>query len=286
MMGGGPGDSTVAVFRKQALRSFLMARRAGIRPADVGLTPRRRSRTSGLNREEVAAIAGLSPFWYERFETQREARPGVATLEAVSKALRLSDEERAYLKLLALDEEPAHFAPDPFQLAAVGEGGERTAFALFDSGYNLVRSNRLHDWIFGYDEAANGAAERNALYRMFADAKGRAMWGDAWSAIARRRVGKVRWASALTGTTPSIVEHLSAHAAFREVWERHAVAIPEIVHDFALDHPQAGAMQLRVYAPRVARGHFAGFYAPSNPETVEKVDRFLRDRASGRMKRR
>lgn len=84
------------------LGEFLRARRARVRPGDVGLpagTGLRR--TPGLRREELAALAGVSIDYYIRLEQGRETNPSQAVLDAIASALLLDDEERMHLHALA-----------------------------------------------------------------------------------------------------------------------------------------------------------------------------------------
>ena len=72
------------------LGEFLRARRARVRPADVGLpagTGLRR--TPGLRREELAALAGVSIDYYIRLEQGRETNPSPPVLDALASALLL-----------------------------------------------------------------------------------------------------------------------------------------------------------------------------------------------------
>jgi transcriptional regulator with XRE-family HTH domain len=84
------------------LGDFLRARRARVRPADVGLpagTGRRR--TAGLRREELAALAGISIDYYIRLEQGKETHPSPEVLDALASALLLDGEERRHLHELA-----------------------------------------------------------------------------------------------------------------------------------------------------------------------------------------
>jgi predicted ATPase len=92
--------------RKSALRSFLLERRARIKPEDAGLPRIGRRRVEGLRREEVAQLAGVSASWYTLFETARDIRVSPRMLQNVAQALRLSREETIYLFSLAIDEMP------------------------------------------------------------------------------------------------------------------------------------------------------------------------------------
>jgi hypothetical protein len=65
-----------------ALGQYLRARRALVRPEDVGLPHAGRRRVPGLRREELASLAGISPDYYLRLEQGRDHRPSVQVIEA------------------------------------------------------------------------------------------------------------------------------------------------------------------------------------------------------------
>ncbi|TDE41866.1 transcriptional regulator [Nonomuraea mesophila] len=84
------------------LAVFLRTRRERLHPGDVALPARRAPRrTPGLRREEVAELAGVSVDYVTRLEQGRGLRPSPEVLEALAGALRLSEDERAYLYDLA-----------------------------------------------------------------------------------------------------------------------------------------------------------------------------------------
>jgi transcriptional regulator with XRE-family HTH domain len=83
------------------LATFLRTRRERLTPAEVGLPERPRRRTPGLRREEVADLAGVSVDYVIRLEQGRGLRPSPEVLEALARALRLSQDERGYLFDLA-----------------------------------------------------------------------------------------------------------------------------------------------------------------------------------------
>src|SRR5580698_7310304 len=80
---------------------FLRARRALVRPEDVGLPAGGRRRVPGLRREELAALAGISSDYYLRLEQGRDQHPSPQIIEAVARALRLDEDATAYLHGLA-----------------------------------------------------------------------------------------------------------------------------------------------------------------------------------------
>src|SRR5690606_17005728 len=80
------------------LGEFLRARRARLRPEDVGLvTPPGRRRVPGLRREELAQLAGVSVSYYTRLEQNQSTNASEGVLDALATALRLDDYERAHL---------------------------------------------------------------------------------------------------------------------------------------------------------------------------------------------
>ncbi|MFT4110694.1 helix-turn-helix transcriptional regulator [Propionicimonas sp.] len=87
---------------RQEVREFLGTRRARITPQQAGLPfAGANRRVSGLRREEVALLAGVSVDYYVRLERGSLAGASDAVLESVARALQLDDAERAHLFDLA-----------------------------------------------------------------------------------------------------------------------------------------------------------------------------------------
>src|SRR5262247_3137263 len=86
--------------RQSELGDFLRSRREKLSPRVVGLPPGRRRRTPGLRREEVAELAGIGVDWYIRLEQGRSVSPSSMTVDALARALRLSNVEHRHLRLL------------------------------------------------------------------------------------------------------------------------------------------------------------------------------------------
>lgn len=84
------------------IRDFLTTRRARITPEGTGLpTYGGHRRVAGLRREEVALLAGVSVDYYIRLERGNLTGVSDSVLEAVARALRLDEAERAHLFDLA-----------------------------------------------------------------------------------------------------------------------------------------------------------------------------------------
>ena len=90
------------VGNKDDVREFLTTRRAKVTPDQVGLLAvGNQRRVPGLRREEVALLAGVSPDYYVRLERGNLAGVSEQVLNALARALRLDDAERAHLFALA-----------------------------------------------------------------------------------------------------------------------------------------------------------------------------------------
>ena len=86
---------------KDDLREFLTTRRAKIAPEQAGLPVfGTRRRVSGLRREEVALLAGISVEYYTRLERGSVGSVSESVLEGIGHALQLDEAERDHLHRL------------------------------------------------------------------------------------------------------------------------------------------------------------------------------------------
>jgi transcriptional regulator with XRE-family HTH domain len=95
------------VDRTNDISEFLTSRRAKVTPEQAGLPSYGRRRVSGLRREEVASLAGVSVEYYKRLERGNLSGVSDMVLEALARALQLDDAERAHLFDLARAAGPA-----------------------------------------------------------------------------------------------------------------------------------------------------------------------------------
>jgi transcriptional regulator with XRE-family HTH domain len=90
------------VDNRQDIRDFLGSRRARITPDQAGMPIYGGNRrVPGLRREEVALLAGVSVDYYTRLERGNLSGVSETVLEAVARALKLDEAERAHLLDLA-----------------------------------------------------------------------------------------------------------------------------------------------------------------------------------------
>jgi len=80
------------------IHEFLTSRRARITPEQAGLPIYGgKRRVSGLRREEVALLAGISVEYYTRLERGNARGVSQSVLEGIARALQLDEAERAHL---------------------------------------------------------------------------------------------------------------------------------------------------------------------------------------------
>src|SRR2546421_498197 len=116
---------------RSEIREFLTSRRARITPDGVGLPVYGDNRrVPGLRREEVALLAGVSVDYYTKLERGHLSGASDDVLDALARALRLDEAERAHLFDLARASQPATATPAagryPRERGPPAPGGEPT----------------------------------------------------------------------------------------------------------------------------------------------------------------
>lgn len=81
------------------IREFLGTRRARVTPEQAGLPVYggERRRVTGLRREEVALLAGISSEYYTRLERGNATGVSESVIEGIAQALQLDEAERIHL---------------------------------------------------------------------------------------------------------------------------------------------------------------------------------------------
>ncbi|MFD4527634.1 helix-turn-helix domain-containing protein [Streptomyces sp. NPDC058470] len=96
------GEAGQPLDQRAELSEFLRTRRARLKPEDVGMPDfGRHRRVPGLRREELAQLAGVSVAYYTRLEQGNGRNVSSEVLDAIARALRLTDAEHAHLTHLA-----------------------------------------------------------------------------------------------------------------------------------------------------------------------------------------
>lgn len=229
------------------LGDFLRSRRDRLSPEAVGLPKGRRRRIPGLRREEVAQLAGIGVDWYIRLEQGRTVSPSAATVDSLSRALRLNPVEEAHLRALT-----RNAVREPFAREVVPESLRRTVEALNVPAYVTGRRWDVLAWnaaaaeIFAFDRVPED--ERNTLILVLTNTKTRRLFGTGWADEARRMVAQFRTAYDLWARDPafaSLVERLrSGCPEFTGWWESHDLR-ETTGGQKRLAHPRKGTLRLQ-----------------------------------------
>jgi transcriptional regulator with XRE-family HTH domain len=236
-----------------ALGNFLRARRDGLTPSEVGLSSSKARRVSGLRREELALLAGISADYYLRLEQGRDQHPSPQVLDALARALVLDSAATTYLHQLAYE------SLRPAQPGAASREVSHGVLRLINSwpmnpthvqgaDLTILASNDLARAVSPtYTPGANG------LRSTFLDPSLRELYRN-WEEMAERVVAGVRAAtgpldqqSALSALVSELRE-LSPD--FVRLWDRYEVH-PRGSGVARLQHPLVGPMDLAFQKFRV-----------------------------------
>lgn len=210
------------------LGAFLKARRAQLTPHEVGLPEAGTYRkVAGLRREEVAQLAAISVDYLTRLE-QGRVPASASVLVTLCRALRLDDDQRAYLYELA--GKPPRTRRRPAQQA---RPAMRRLLGQLTETPAIVLGRRLD--ILGWNAAATAlytdfadltARSRNYVRLLFTHPAFRALHAD-WEHDARTVVASLRMEAATDPDDPELAvlvgELAVQDADFRTWWATHQV---------------------------------------------------------------
>lgn len=215
-------------------RDFLSGRRARITPEQAGVeTFGTRRRVSGLRREEVARLAGVSIDYYTRLERGNLQGVSDSVLDAIAGALQLDPAEHEHLRDLARHQNATpRRAGRVTPVAAVRPELQYLLDAVSDAPAMIV--NNRQDIVaanaLGYamhsDLVGASARPMNFSRFIFLDPQARDFYQD-WQRAAHTNVAILRREA---GRTPNdrdlaaLIGELSMRSDdFRELWAAHDV---------------------------------------------------------------
>ncbi|MFI0410323.1 helix-turn-helix transcriptional regulator [Actinomadura sp. 3N508] len=234
---------------RRELADFLRRSRERLRPQEVGLASGPRRRTPGLRREEVSQLAGMSADYYMRLEQARSPQPSTQMLGALARALRLSEDERDHLYVLAGHRPPAGpFAGEhvrPGLLYLLDRLRETPAQIVGDLG-DVLAQNAMAESLFGCVCTVE-VGDRNIVWRWFTDPFVREAYPpDEHDHYSRQHVADLRASVARRGNdavAAALVRRLhDASEEFAALWKRHEVAVRRTSRMRVL-HPELGAIE-------------------------------------------
>jgi transcriptional regulator with XRE-family HTH domain len=216
--------------RRAELTEFLKSRRARVQPEDLGLKVfNGRRRVPGLRREELAQAAGVSADYYVRFEQGRADNVSQEILDSVADVLRLTEDERKHLALLA---KPARRRARRRSAERMRPGLQRLLDSITDvpafvlgRRMDVLGWNRLAAALIA-DFGSLQLKDRNIPRMVFLDPAARDFYPQ-WEAVAEETVGYLRMYAGRYPDDPELAElvgELSIRSPeFREQWARHDV---------------------------------------------------------------
>lgn len=265
------------------VREFLRTRRARLTPQQAGLPVYGgQRRVTGLRREEVALLAGMSVDYYVRLERGNLSGASDSVLEALAHALQLDEAERTHLYDLA-----RAATPSGRRQAATSSRVRPTIMRLLDSMTDVpayVRNGRfdvlaantlgraLYAPLFNSPLFAQRGPVNSARF-MFLDPASKDFWAD-WDKGANDAVAFLRTE---TGRSPhdkaltDLIGELTTRSDdFARRWARHDVKFHRSgVKN--LHHPLVGDLSLPYEAMELPSdpGLRLNFYTPE-PDSPER----------------
>jgi transcriptional regulator with XRE-family HTH domain len=223
-----------------------------VAPEMVGIPAGRRRRATGLRREELAGLAGISADYLTRLEQGRATAPSAQVVESLATALRLSDTEHDLLHRLAGHVPPGLGVVPTRITASVQRLLDRlthTPVAVFDATWTLLVANGPYNALMG-DTATWRGLERNAVWRnLVGPGPGAVHTPEERAVLAAQQVADLRLTATRYADDPMLrrlVGELAAQSLrFRELWESSELKPPGFTSKRKIiDHPAVGRIAL------------------------------------------
>lgn len=230
-----------------------------IAPETVGVPLGSRRRAKGLRREELAGLTGISVDYLTRLEQGRATSPSAQVVEALARALRLSDDERDQLFLLAglvapgPGTVPTRITPSVQRLL---DRLANTPVAVYDAAWNLLMTNLPYEALMGETTSWRGP-ERNGVWRNLSGASSRVVHSaDELATFHAGLVADLRLTTARYPDDPALkrlINQLRTLPKFDALWETAEPAGHDQSRHKIIDHPEVGRITLDCDTLVVAR---------------------------------
>ncbi|MET3953763.1 transcriptional regulator with XRE-family HTH domain [Rhodococcus sp. OAS809] len=237
----------------QELGAFLRSRRDRVSPDEVQIPTGTRRRVAGLRRDEVAELAHVSVDYYIEIE-RGTAQPSAGVLDALTAALRMSEDERAHAFTLAGRRPPRHDSTTellPAMRDLLGRFGDVPAYVTTDLQLVLAQNSAATALHGPIPESSDLTA--SYVYRWFTNPAVRAQFDDAYhDAEARALVADLRVGVARRGPLDLEAAELIGVLAerspwFARLWSQQDVGIRR-AESKRLNHPGRGSIKYDCYA--------------------------------------
>jgi transcriptional regulator with XRE-family HTH domain len=234
-----------------SLAGLLRAWRGRLQPGDVGIESYGRRRTTGLRREELAQLAGVSIDYVMRLEQGRSRTPSAQIVASLARALQLDRPETELFHRAAGLAPPStgivsHHIPPGVQRMLVRMSD--LPLAVFAADWTLLHSTPLWRSLFGAPSVASDPGQ-NLIVQTFVDDSiaGIATAHGGPDAFERALVADLRRSAATLGGDPrfrSFIDRVSDQSPrFAALWrEGRAAAHQSSVK--TVHHPVVGDVTL------------------------------------------
>lgn len=225
------------------LGKFLRAQRARVTPDEAGLRSVGSRRVSGLRREEVAVLAGVSADYYARLEQGRERAPSPQLMDAVCRALLLESDARDHAFRLArlapttrvTTEEPTH------HLRQLLDSFPKAAAYVVNPAFRVIAANDIAAGLI-----APAHHDNQVMQFLFLDPTAPQYFVQ-WDEVARAAVSAIRLAAGYSPPHPEVaalVRRLYVRSPeFASMWDDREVKGLTTVHKL-INHPAVGHLEL------------------------------------------
>ncbi len=236
------------------IREFLRSRRARITPQHAGLPAYGGNRrVTGLRREEVALLAGISVDYYVRIERGSLAGASPEVLDAVASALQLDEAERLYVLHLARQcgkPRRTHRAPAE---VAVRPGLQQVIDAITDAPawirncrFDVLAMNQLARALYSPILADRRRPANIARFVYLEPSSARELFVD-YDQIVRDVAAKLRMEASRAPHDEDLIaligELSTCSEPFRQRWASHDVRVLRTGRK-RLHHPVVGRLDL------------------------------------------
>ncbi|MCC5480554.1 helix-turn-helix transcriptional regulator [Streptomyces barringtoniae] len=239
---------------REDIRTFLTSRRARITPKEAGLPDfGGRRQVSGLRRSEVAQLAAISVEYYTRIERGNVGGVSEDILDALARALRLDDVERAHLAALVRAANNPHRVPDRDggishvrpSLQQILDAMTGAAAFVRNAHLDILATNALARAL--YTEALDSDEQPPNLARfVFRDPRARRFYRN-WEGIAHDAVGSLRTEAARNPADTDLADLIDELATcsdeFAQRWDDHDVEYYRSGQQ-RFHHPDVGDLDL------------------------------------------
>lgn len=262
--------------RRDEFAAFLRTRRERLQPSDVGLPVGSRRRVAGLRREEVAHLAGVGLTWYTWLEQGRPIAASDQVLNAIARALRMSEDERDHLFALAGATPPGRDERTCVEAAHLDLLAKLMPYpaAVQTARFDIRAYNRSYRFLFD-DLDAYPADGRNCAVRIFTDPvwqRAHADLGHAQHRIAARLRAAYGRHHDEPGWQDFVTRLEQASPAFAELWRRGDVGGEQNTIK-NLVHPLLGPLSLEMTSLWIGESGASRvvWFAPTDAATARAV---------------